>query len=575
MKIKDTYFFVKEQTLYTFEIKGKKIIEVGPHLELEGVFFDEERQKYIYNVRFGEKKFYDFSFRPENIEKNLNLMFLDTGKWKKYFYHITKKEIQTAGLYASRTGWFFLEGKEFFLTPSFQLKVDRKFMFDEKKMGEIYPKFFISCKEELHTLIRDELKEGTTLALLFLCAASAPFLLFSETSFSVFITGAAGVGKTTSALAACNLFYSNLKKITLYGTQTFRERLLWTLCDMPVLMDEGALEKDEKIETLLFLVESQKTKGRSTISLGLDIQGRRNVLFLTSERELDLSRLGGFRRCLFLSFENKNTSLEKAKYILNNRLVGAGYDYILYFWKNKEQILQYFHEKIKEKNTLFEPARALYLTLHILEGFYGEEFSKLREKVESLITEHEKRADFFEYAKSALLKFYVENIKNFYDPAVNFTYIRQGFSFIPKPEIPKTFWGFREREVLYLVPEVFSSFLKTHNLDRETFLTTMKSKGVLIMNDRYYYKFKKVPIPMEVPNNRYIALNLSKLELELEIPEHTEPEPTDIEQKTEHKELLKNLDIAIQEANRFAEEYAFEKFDNVFSQFQLTTKRAS
>ncbi len=62
-------------------------------------------------------------------------------------------------------------------------------MFDKKKMEKLYPVFFINRKEELHSLVKEELKKGTTFAILFLCAASAPFLIFTETSFSVFLSG--------------------------------------------------------------------------------------------------------------------------------------------------------------------------------------------------------------------------------------------------------------------------------------------------------------------------------------------------------------------------------------------------
>ncbi len=161
---------------------------------------------------------------------------------------------------------------------------------------------------------------------------------------------------------------------------------------MPVLIEikKELFEKNKKIETLLFIAKNKQTKGKVTRSYQLDIREIRNVLFLTSEK--NLSKLEKSKNCLFLSLENENDSLKKAKYILNNELVGAELDYILYFWKNNEQILQHFHKIIEEKYTFFnfEPAKALYLTFYIIESFYGKNFLKLKEKLDSLITEHEK-----------------------------------------------------------------------------------------------------------------------------------------------------------------------------------------
>ncbi len=306
--------------------------------------------------------------------------------------------------------------------------------------------------------------------------------------------------------------------------------------DLPILLDETSLEKDEKIEMLFYLVESQSTKGRSNVNLALNTQDRRNVVFITSEQHLDPTKLGIFRRCVFLNI-NENINIEKLLFLTKNNIVGAGYDYLNFFLANSEEFLENLY---KYNNSIFEPARALLFTLSILEKYYEVEFVKLREKINEIIAEHEKRVDYFEFCKNALQSIYFSHKQNFFDPELNFRLCPTKDGVIKRiPEIPKVFWGFRDQKnILYFFPKFLTQELRFNHIDLQSFLDVMRKKGVLITNERKGYYKTKLPEELGMSNTlvRFYAFNLNVLNLD-------SGEQEQIEQDKQQNEIIQKTQI--------------------------------
>ncbi len=520
-KIEHLLYVVRGDELFYLVQKKKETIRVlvGPYIEVLDVYFDEDQKKYVYVAKMYSKTYTDLPVhKVEEIEKRHQINIPEPKKLEKFIHYSIMEKMKNPGIFLSRCGWHNINGKDYFVTPSYYSYYpdNINIKFDSFRMEDLIPRFKIKEKQKLHELVLAELKKGSILGILFLAAASAPFLKYINTSYSVFLSGPPGAGKTLSCKTVCNLFYDNSKRFNLYTTQVYRERLLYMLSDLPILFDETALDKDEKIEMLLYLVETQKTKGRGNINLAAHSSDRRNVVFITSEHEMDSQRLGIFRRCLFLNL-SEEINLDRLKFIVNNKSTGAGYDYVDFFLKNSVNIdIEY--------QGGFEPARALLFTLNILESFYQTRFDTLRTRLNEIVQEHERRIDFFEFSKNTLLHIYFQNKQNFFDPETNFRYATSREGTIRIPEIPKILWGFRDvkKNILFVFPKILVSELKQHNVDLKSFLSIMKKKGVLITNDREYYK-TKLPEPLGIESRlRFYAFDLNALNVDTDQEHDTE-----------------------------------------------------
>lgn len=276
------YPFIKKgnKLYYEKEIEGKdrKItiqIPIGEYIEILGKYINLDNKTYYILARHSNNLYVNLPTEPKEIEKIFKTPILKPELFRLFLYkQIEEAEKRGIGLYLERCGWFSLSGKKVFITPCYISDKNIKYIFDSQKMKDVYNRFIITLNDDekqiMHDKFKFELERGSLVALLYCAVVSSILLRQLDLSYSVLITGEPGVGKTTIVKALLNAFYDNRTKYTLYSTQLYRMQILYQLSDLPVLLDETALEKDEKIEVLLYLVESQKTKGKSNVNYGTE-----------------------------------------------------------------------------------------------------------------------------------------------------------------------------------------------------------------------------------------------------------------------------------------------------------------
>ncbi|MCS7214956.1 MAG: DUF927 domain-containing protein [Thermodesulfovibrio sp.] len=421
------FFVVVKKDEKTKKEKIEKIL-IGPALRFNHILYNLEEQKRQVYVQFDRFIYTDLKYEKEYIENITKIPILNPKLFREYIaQEIERLEKEKIYKYViNRTGWFS-DNSNVFVMP--HLSYDNIFVEHPEQK-----RFFEKDKQKQHELVKFSLYNATGLGILYVCSVASIFLKDLGTrGFSIFITGPAGVGKTTTCKLACNLFYDCNQEIDLHSTKTAKERILYSFRDLPFLLNEAATSRDEFIQELIFMLESGQTKKRSNIKLSYYFQQIRNVLFLTSERELKVDRLGAERRKIQLTLSEPPPLSLKVQEAL--KCVGAGVDFINFYVLNKNELMKIKDELEKDITQYYQ--LPILFSLSFLETFYSQKFEKLREKIQEWFLSQVDTTDYFSYCLERLENFIASNISKFYAPELNYRII----NFIKEPVIPATLFG--------------------------------------------------------------------------------------------------------------------------------------
>jgi len=325
------------------------------------------------------------------------------------------------------------------------------------------------------------LHDGRNLAIKIVAAVAS---LFLQEGFSIVDVGPRGVGKTLTSSFAVHLFYDSREPFSLYSTQVAAERLFVMLRNLPILLDECALKSDESVENIVFMLASGKGKMRSNLSLSLRLDRIASTVFLTSEKEIEFSRLGARRRILPLhasSWDDYCSFLSPCDIVhIMQSYCGAGTDYILF-------LLQHYTEFQDREENEFSEYEKLYYTyalsraLNLLEKFYNEKFDEVRESLHFLLYQlnSEVSKDVCDIFLDKFIHFVYTNFANFIIFNSDGTFAKNH-----APEDLKFVWGrieiFENEQKIIILSEVLKKFCQENSLPLKLIITKMQEKNILV-----------------------------------------------------------------------------------------------
>jgi hypothetical protein len=405
----------------------------------------------------------------------------------------------------NRTGWL---NKNVFLHPNIKYKGIETNL---KTYNELFKK---ENTEEQHEFIRAVLEEGKFFAAKIVFAVASLFC--RGNGFTVFDIGERGVGKTLTSILAINIFYDSRTPQTCHATKTAMEISMRTLTNMPILFDEVALSYDDHIQSLIFMTASGKGKARANTSLAVNITDINNVIFLTSEREIEFDRLGAFRR--FIAIKTLNFSdyteifdIQTLREKIN--MIGAGTDYILYLLQHREPYIP--EERFLCNFEKFSFVSNIEKAMILLEKFYNQRFENTRKTITKLLTEQHSEVE------KSIYDIFLERLSTWIVSNHN-ALIKKIFSTLDGQEIlmnaksPKIFGYIDEiDEKIYILGNAFKNFCKEENLPYKTVLLLAKEKGTLFSTTENFRVVKHIPI-VNVKASCYcfnlLAFNLKELD---------------------------------------------------------------
>ncbi len=241
--------------------------------------------------------------------------------------------------------------------------------------------------EKQHKVVKEILlMKDPIIALKIICATAS--LFFNRGGFVVVEVGERAAGKTLSTELVMSLFY-DLEHISTssYTTVVGAETTLKRLKNFPVMADEMALSRDEKMEFIIFMLASGRGKTRGSKELKISFEKLANVLFTTSERDLVETRFGVKRRVLYLYPKllggYRLTSDEMAE--LKEVGSGCAIDWIKYLI---EKGIDNFDKTIIHYPTL-PWTRQLSQAVDLLQQFYQVDLSETVETIKDILSQQE------------------------------------------------------------------------------------------------------------------------------------------------------------------------------------------
>jgi hypothetical protein len=394
--------------------------------------------------------------------------------------------------------------------------------------------------EEQHELVLDLLKEGKLLGVL-LAISTASILLkpFELQPLTCILAGNPGAGKTVASLIATSLFYkSDNILITAKTTDTGIELMLAALNSLPIIIDEGSLADDAAttLKNLIFSVAAGKGKTRGKKDLSVETKDIiSNVIWTTETTDIDgIKRSGAFRRMLYIVVESweQFTSLFDVKTYKPNRYYsGCGVDYIRYAIRNLDILRNVFWlqtndfgEKYSELAGL---AGTVYAGIILLEKYYSQKFTALRQTVDTLL-ESAKRM--FIASKDDILfafqQYLYRNLHRF--GQVDVEYDDNGHPRMKADNTPiyKVIWkphtealGEYDKftQTFYITADGFKTIAKELEKERSILKSTLEKAGVISKSDnsRYskvlgrnmrFYEVKFVDLPSNTDTNTDVEL---------------------------------------------------------------------
>lgn len=495
-------FVIENNILYAvFNIGEETFMDmIGPGIKFEYILYNVEESKRQIFWSFDKFTYTDIKFEKDYIETYTKIPVTNGNLFKKYIANeVQRLEKEKKYKYImNRTGWFSDNlNDNVFCLP--QITHDN-IIYEHPEID----RFITDKKDEQHNFVTTHLELGNELGFLFVCAVASILLKhLNIRGFTVTVTGPANVGKTTVCKLACNLFYDCRQEIDLYATHTAKERILISFKDLPFLLNEAATTKDDFIQSVIMMMESGQGKKRSTPKLNYYYNLIRNVLLLTSEREIKLDRLGAERRKLVLNLSERVNFVDPKKHL---KMFGAGIDYIHFLINKKDEIFKYIDEDEKKCKQYYE--LPILTALRLFESYYNKKFNNMRKKILDIFSEQKNVDDYYEHVVSCLESFVNNNIKNFYCPELNFkTIITQGIT-QKIPNIPGQIYGLLNKNddeywTIIILPYVFDNFCNDYNLDKTSVLKLLENENLLVTNDtKKTFKLYKKNLPVELPASR-------------------------------------------------------------------------
>lgn len=461
------------------------LIPVGPAVRVTAALVDEDNKTVRYEIEYAGIRRADIDITREEIRAFTQSPILEPKLFDLYLRsELISARARGKKLVVRRTGWFG-ERFVFFNDP------DPDLFFDVSR--DVSSRFVTREERKQLEFIRKTLKRGDTLALLFVCAFAAPVLKkLGITGFTVLLVGPRGVGKTTAATLAVNSFYDATHKFTMDATDTAIERIAYTFSDLPILLDEIALSKnEEEIERLIFKIESGSTRARSNKTLEVRQQELRNVLFTTNEFDVSLQRSGAERRRLLL-YLHQTPHLEEDVQELR-RCVGGGRAIVKHLARHPSIVTRAL-ELYTGATHYYQ--YALYAALDLLEDFFDEDFDETRAALQKWLDEQASRlGDYYEKKLSELREYIARHRGRFYvinrtDGAdVNEQVERE----LRKSDVMGiVVYDSDVADVLFFTT-AFSEVLRALKIASEPFKQFLKDAGILYTNhsaDNFYFQIK-------------------------------------------------------------------------------------
>lgn len=509
---------------YVHARKGEKLVPIGPAVKITAHLIDKEANTFKYEVSYNGLKRTDLNLTKDDIRSFTKEFIFDSRLYEQYLYSQTQwaKKLGSK-LVIKRTGWFD----------------DRLVFFNDENEDlyfevspEIANRFVTISPDKQLELIKGALKEGNELAIVYIVSFSSILLhKLMLPGYTLVITGPRGVGKTTLAKLGINLFYDARKKFTMDATPTAIERLAYTLTDLPLLLDELALIKDQdEFEKLVFKLEGGSTKARSNKSLEVKQDELRNVLITTNEFELSFAREGAVRRALVLT-------VSQTPHIPNvveaQNWIGAGREIAKFFERNCRDLLNTISSKYSRYSTTKHYyALALWGALEIFENYFGESFEASRQALNQFLEKHEEEiGDYFEKKYAQLREYLIRNKHKFLEIDRSSTYsITEQINFLKQRKHSEIFGIVVYEENfahILILPRTFETILEDLAISRKSFLKELADRGILVTNSKaFLYRIRTA----HTQNSLYSFFCLGELHIEAEYfyylkwPRNTEEE---------------------------------------------------
>jgi len=414
----------------------------------------------------------------------------------------------------SSLGFHELNGKTIFVHPAlYNDTVHISLPVDFVKVSDFIPPSEQHAKEHLQ-IIYKLLQEGKLVGAKLVFAFASLF-----GNMIVHDVAPARMGKTTTSKFVTSVFYKIDSPITLFSTNVARERIFSVFKNMPVLLDEATLTIDKDMETLIFLVASGLGKARGTKELKVKTDKIQSVVFVTSEKELNYSTLGAYRRYLLLyvlgekDYSEILTIQELAD--ISNRYYASAAKVIEHAVKNSFEVNEYF-SLLPYAKTMYNIAVAIDKSLCLLESFYKTEFTLLRKKIEEIIRQQAESAnqDYLELFQQSLRNFIEMNKHSHF--AVKKYEPHEKKYLITQMPTKSELWGVIEYPSdstivnVAIMTEIFEKFCAEHNYPKHTILKKLEKEGILTKYRDNKYRYKYYIGKRDVIHVYYI--NMSRLE---------------------------------------------------------------
>lgn len=243
-----------------------------------------------------------------------------------------------------------------------------------------------------HKFIKSQLEQGKVLGILYLMSVASLFLIEDVKPVSVFVPTTAE-GELPVILAG-NLFYDASNLIIPDNTTSFvMEKEISKLKNLPAIIRSANL-KNIDLEFFIYMIASGQGKARaSTRKIEVIILPLKSNVFFASgiPKTVKFTREGVMRRHIQFNTLTWNdlTNTSKSNAIQMIDAIGAGVDYIQYLIDNRK-LLNYLNNTRKEvvPDGMAEFFFPIWAAFHLLQDYYGAQFTQLRKRLISLV--HEK-----------------------------------------------------------------------------------------------------------------------------------------------------------------------------------------
>lgn len=484
-----------------------KKIKVCPYFWIPKSYRIGEKVAYVLEVEDTTLELPSLDYK--NLEQILGRPIMNL-QYTKIILDYLIKNSKRVFLY-NRTGWWATKNKNIFLHPLIE---HENIEVNLKNYNDLFQK---KNTEEQHAFIRAILHEGKFLAAKIVFAVAALFC--KGNGFTAIDVGERGIGKTLTSVIATNIFYDARTPSTCYSTKTAMELYMKTLSNLPVIFDEVALGYDEHVQTLVFMVASGKGKARANTQLHVNINDLNNVIFVTSEREIEFDRLGTFRRFIAiktLDFKDYTEIFDIQSLRKKINMIGAGTDFIKFLMENDINDIDVpEEEKFLSNFQKFSFVESIEKAMIFLEKFYNKRFENTRKSITKLLTDQHSEVE------KSIYDIFLERLSTWIVTNHN-AFIKKTFSSLDGQEIvinvkSQKIFGYIDEmdEKIYILGNAFKNFCKEENLPYKTILSIAKEKGILFATSENFRVVKHIPI-VNVKASCYcfnlLAFNLKELD---------------------------------------------------------------